>query len=100
MMLIRPTRRPHFECKNVAETLLTTRASIAPLWVDGGYHGRLRERSDQRRDRWLQRQGYTVLRLSDALVLNNRRGRSAHRGAGRCATALGPRQRGYFRVRA
>ena len=39
--------------------------------VDGGYHGRLRERSDERRDRWLQRQGYTVLRLSDALVLNN-----------------------------
>jgi very-short-patch-repair endonuclease len=39
--------------------------------VDGGYHGRLRERSDERRDRWLQRQGCTVLRLSDALVLNN-----------------------------
>ncbi|HEY6562361.1 MAG TPA: DUF559 domain-containing protein [Polyangiaceae bacterium] len=39
--------------------------------VDGGYHGRVRERSDERRDRWLQRHGYTVLRLSDALALNN-----------------------------
>jgi very-short-patch-repair endonuclease len=39
--------------------------------VDGGYHGRLRERSDERRDRWLRRQGYTVLRLSDALVVRN-----------------------------
>jgi very-short-patch-repair endonuclease len=39
--------------------------------VDGGYHGRLRERSDERRDRWLHRQGCTVLRLSDALVLND-----------------------------
>lgn len=39
--------------------------------VDGGYHGRLRKRSDERRDRWLQRQGCTVLRLSDALVLND-----------------------------
>ena len=39
--------------------------------VDGGYHGRLRERSDERRDRCLQRQGYTVLRLSDALVLSS-----------------------------
>ncbi|HEY6559752.1 MAG TPA: DUF559 domain-containing protein [Polyangiaceae bacterium] len=39
--------------------------------VDGGYHGRLRERSDERRDRWLRRHGYAVLRLSDALVLNS-----------------------------
>jgi very-short-patch-repair endonuclease len=37
--------------------------------VDGGYHARLRERADERRDKWLRRQGYTVLRLSDALVL-------------------------------
>ena len=28
--------------------------------VDGGYHGRQRERSDERRDRWLQRLGYTA----------------------------------------
>ncbi len=27
--------------------------------------------SDERRDRWLQRQGYAVLRLSDALVLSS-----------------------------
>ena len=39
--------------------------------VDGGYHERLRARSDERRDGWLQRQGYTVLRLSDALVVSN-----------------------------
>jgi very-short-patch-repair endonuclease len=39
--------------------------------VDGGYHGRLRERSDERRDRWLRRRGYTVLRLSDAFVVRN-----------------------------
>ncbi len=37
--------------------------------VDGGYHARVRERADQRRDRWLRRQGYTVLRLSDELVM-------------------------------
>ncbi|HEY6561675.1 MAG TPA: DUF559 domain-containing protein [Polyangiaceae bacterium] len=37
--------------------------------VDGGYHARLRERADERRDRWLRRQGYTILRLGDALVL-------------------------------
>ena len=31
----------------------------------------LRERSDERRDRWFQHHGYTVLRLSDAVVLKN-----------------------------
>ena len=39
--------------------------------VDGGYHGRLRARPDERRDRWLCRQGHTVLRLSEALVMQN-----------------------------
>jgi very-short-patch-repair endonuclease len=39
--------------------------------VDGGYHGRLRAGADERRDCWLRRQGYTVLRLSDALVMRN-----------------------------
>ena len=39
--------------------------------VDGGYHGRLRAHADERRDRWLRRQGYRVLRLSDALVMRN-----------------------------
>jgi very-short-patch-repair endonuclease len=39
--------------------------------VDGGYHGRLRVRSDERCNRWLQRNGDTMLRLGDALVLSN-----------------------------
>ena len=37
--------------------------------VDGGYHERLRARADERRDQWLCREGYTVLRLSDSLVM-------------------------------
>jgi hypothetical protein len=38
--------------------------------VDGCDHGRLLERLDERRDCWLRRHGYTVLRLSDTLVLS------------------------------
>jgi very-short-patch-repair endonuclease len=37
--------------------------------VDGGYHHRVHRRSDTRRDDWLRRRGYFVLRLSDSLVL-------------------------------
>ena len=36
--------------------------------VHGGYHARFRGRADERRNNWLRRHGYTVLRLSDALV--------------------------------
>ncbi|HMJ12627.1 MAG TPA: DUF559 domain-containing protein [Polyangiaceae bacterium] len=39
--------------------------------VDGGYHQRLRARADERRDRWLQRRGYTVLRVQESLVLRD-----------------------------
>jgi very-short-patch-repair endonuclease len=35
--------------------------------VDGGYHAR-RRAADARRDAWLQRQGYRVLRLDGELV--------------------------------
>ncbi|HMJ10861.1 MAG TPA: DUF559 domain-containing protein [Polyangiaceae bacterium] len=39
--------------------------------VDGGYHRRLRARADERRDRWLKRHGYTVLRVQDSLVVRD-----------------------------
>jgi len=38
--------------------------------VDGGYH-QGRRNADARRDRWLRRQGYTVLRLPAAMVLED-----------------------------
>ena len=41
--------------------------------VDGGYH-QGRRNADARRDRWLRRQGYTVLRLQAATVLEDLNG--------------------------
>jgi very-short-patch-repair endonuclease len=38
--------------------------------VDGGYN-QARRKADARRDRWLHQQGYTVLRLPAAMVLEN-----------------------------
>jgi very-short-patch-repair endonuclease len=38
--------------------------------VDGGYH-QCRRTADERRDRWMQRQGYTVLRVSAGDVMSN-----------------------------
>jgi very-short-patch-repair endonuclease len=38
--------------------------------VDGGYHTQ-RGSADQRRQRWLQRQGYRVVRVSAATVLHD-----------------------------
>ncbi|HEY6556263.1 MAG TPA: DUF559 domain-containing protein [Polyangiaceae bacterium] len=58
-------------CARMGEVCLAPHRVPLVVEVDGGDHGRLRARSDERRDRWLQRHGYTVLRLSDALVLNN-----------------------------
>ena len=37
--------------------------------VDGGYHVE-RRRADERRDRWLARAGYRVLRLDAVVVMN------------------------------
>ena len=37
--------------------------------VEGGYHARLRARSDERRTRFLNARGYAVVRLPDELVL-------------------------------
>ena len=41
--------------------------------VDGGYHGQ-RAGADRRRQRWLERQGYVVLRVSAATVLGDTAG--------------------------
>ena len=41
--------------------------------IEGGYHARFRARSDERRTRWFERRGYTVLRLPEALVMRELR---------------------------
>ena len=38
--------------------------------VDGGYHAQ-RGSADQRRQRWLEKQGYRVIRLSSSIVLQD-----------------------------
>ena len=40
------------------------------LEVDGGYHQEA-QRADARRDAWLARRGYTILRLTDETVMAN-----------------------------
>jgi very-short-patch-repair endonuclease len=41
--------------------------------VDGGYHD-LRQKADARRERWLRRQGYRVVRVRADTVLRDLRG--------------------------
>jgi very-short-patch-repair endonuclease len=54
----------------IVDFLAPSARLIVEVEVDGGYH-QCRRTVDARRDRWMQRQGYTVLRVAAGDVMSN-----------------------------